>query len=291
MSFRFVAGLASLAVLVAGCAVPGPHKADGTVGPLDADWQVLASERFDHKGVCTTNAIETDPGIRWTVGWGQGRFRGTTTDTNWGANAVDLPVSGDNREWLELAADVSLRADPAQLVVELQGLTDRPDQGLAPLALFLGTWTNLPIKYCLSTQWLLVTQRVEEAVSPFLSFGDEDRRMHRLRITMDRGAGRIFYHAGDRLLGTVWLGGEVGPVTRLRLKVDTADSQVRVNCRVDNLSVRATGKPYTFGQPPRPLPPAPVVAPAPRRVFRPIAPPAPAPPPPLGGGHAQPTAP
>ena len=43
----------------------------------------------------------------------------TSTDAAWGGNAVRLSVSGDDREWIELAADAAYLVVPMLLAVVL----------------------------------------------------------------------------------------------------------------------------------------------------------------------------
>ncbi len=226
---------------------PGDGLPDGGFGPPDAEWNVMAEESFRRPQETPVRQALVDPGLAWSVKRGYGRFKGKSTDAEWGENAVILPVSGDDREWLELTADFTVTSDPAQLIVELQGKGDQPEAGIAPLAVQYAAWRDRPSRYRLSTDWLLVPHRVEANAVFDAAFGDEAANPHRLRIVMDRRTRRIHYFADNRWLGMVMLDGEVGPVTQLRFKVDTPDSAVRVDCRVYNLRVRAAGNPYVFG--------------------------------------------
>jgi hypothetical protein len=210
----------------------------------DATWRTLAESKFGDHEALNTSLIEPDPGLKWSVRNGVGRFAGVTSDTRWAGNAVVLPVDQDDRAITEVSGDFMIAKSTGYQLVALWGRVASGSGGTdGPLCMFF-EGSNGGGAYVIQTRWMNMPATVERGGGTMEGFGDETQRFHRMRMVVNRTDSRIIYFVDDKKVGSVKYEGEIDPITEVRFEIETPDKGTELEILFKDLKARSFGPIY-----------------------------------------------
>ncbi|MCK4947901.1 MAG: hypothetical protein KAS46_05975 [Candidatus Aureabacteria bacterium] len=222
------------------------------------EWNTIAMFDFDKGGIWNISLEETDPGLIWSIVDDAGRFSGITQDTEWIGNRIWLPVTGDKCTTIEISGDFKINQSSGHQLVGLWGLTDNNKIGWSPLCMYF-EGKNGTGCYYIQTRWLkLKSKRIQKRKTKrgivFLQgetakavkheFSNPQKGFHTMKMVLNRESSEISYYIDDISLGVVKVEGEIGPITKVMMDIETPVSGVELDIRYDNLRVRSSGDIY-----------------------------------------------
>jgi len=210
----------------------------------EREWRTIARFDFDKGEIWNISLQETDPGLTWSVIDETGRFVGTTQDTEWIGNRIWLPVFEDTRTKIELSGDFKIAHSDDYQLVALWGMTDDGKIGWGPLCVYFSGRKGEG-SYLIQTDWLTLSSKLVQGkdINKRVS-ADASKDFHTMKIILDREVSEISYYIDDIPLGTIKVDGEIGPITKMMMDIETPDQGTELDIRYDNLRARSSGNPY-----------------------------------------------
>ncbi|MFH0908300.1 MAG: hypothetical protein V1929_06025 [bacterium] len=210
-----------------------------------ATWRTAAEGRFDDRETHNTSLIETDPGLKWSVQDGVGRFAGVSSDTRWKGNHIVLSVTNDNRAMIEISGDFKIAKSQGYQLIALWGIVAGERDTDGPLCLYF-EGSNGEGQYIIQTRWMNIPATVKGEKRNVAGFGDETQRFHKMRVVLNRTESLIAYFVDNRKVGTVKYEGEIAPITKVQMDIETPTAGTALEILYKNLKARSAGPPYSW---------------------------------------------
>ncbi len=236
--------LTSIAVLffVCGCTSktkpsPAPSVASSKGPDLgNIQWTTLARADFagdDKKGATFLWDV---PGTKWEVTNEMSRIKGTTTEDAWKGTRINVPVSGDDGDFVEVSGDFKVAQSDGHYVVALFGQDGIPHK--ESLCMLIER-TDGKTEYRIQTNWAQHAAKIVDGNEKTPGFGDESKTFHKMKMILDRSASKVYYYVDDVYLGTVQVDGRVVPIVNLQMDFESSKAGTNIEILYDNLMVRS----------------------------------------------------
>ena len=200
--------------------------------------RTLVRQSFDMPGHGVLTILG-DKNLFWSVGDGEGRFAGVSSNPSWDGNYVVMPISGDSRTMLELSADFMLVNSLGHVAVAMWGTTGDVEspETRGPMGMcFEGTKGKGIYKS------LGVAMKIPHSREVFAAgMGDENRSFHTMRMVLDRRASTIDYFVDRKALGTVRFEGTIPSIRKIQIGIETPQNGNLIDVRFDNLRAKSFG--------------------------------------------------
>lgn len=228
-------------------------------------WQIIGKLDFGQTSKSNYILEETDPGIRWSVEGGKGRYHGISSDMIWKGNRVFYPFEGDHNSMLEISGEfkinpnngiylISMTTFPfvkypfvfnktgGDQVIGLWSFTDNGKSGFSPLCMFFEGLNGYG-SFHIQTRWLRHKYDLEfgSKSSPPLNV---NKGVHSMKIVLYRNSSVASYYYDNILLGEIKIHGEIEPIIKIMMDIETPEYGVNTDLYFDNMQVRSNGNLY-----------------------------------------------
>lgn len=210
----------------------------------DADeWRMIAEANFDNAEMGNITVVETDSGLAWSVKDGVGCIAGVSSDARWKGNHVALEIPEGPHSRLELSGAFKIIKGDGYLLVGLWGIVNEKQDADGPLCLYYDGTANQR-KYAIPIRWMNLPCSVVGGSDQLPGIGDETESFHQLRIVLDRRDDTITYFVDERQIGVVRYEGELPPIVRVQMDLETPNKGTELEVHFKNLRVKSSGARY-----------------------------------------------